>query len=572
MPPTAVCQNLNVNANSNCEGIVNPTDFDDGSFDPDGDPLSYSISPPPPYALGTTNVTLTVSTPNGDSDSCPATITVVDNTAPSISCSTLPAVNGCTGVVPDLTLNDDTVLANSSSDFSGVQGNNGWTYGMSSAFDLGAGFILLPNWTGFVWNNPGTILDFPQLDANGGHPQFENLRWAARRWTSNYTGTVNLSGSFYDRDGGCGDGVHVRIFKNGIQVYEFLNVPTFSNTYDFDIEVVPGDFIDFAIDPKFDAGCDDTHFTAEITAQTGITYDDNCGVVNVTQSPAPGTVVGLGNTTITLTAFDAAGLSNSCTTTLTVQDTEAPTANCQNLTINIGAGGTVSVTPSQVNANSTDNCGIDPNGFSLAGTTTYDCDDVGSTFNVTLTVTDNAGLTSTCSATVTVGDAVGNCNAAPTAVCQNVTVNADAGCQGTATANDFDGGSFDLDGDSFSLTISPPGPYPLGTTNVTLTVQDVHGATDNCTATITVVDVSVPILPARLILPLMPILVFVVLWSITISHRLRIIAERVICLQAYQDLPIWEPSRDILISFLIPQPLLKMHMLRPLPVADTSLP
>ncbi len=443
--------------------------------------------------LGNNTVTLTVTDLNGDSDNCTATVAVVDNIAPQISCPTLPAVSGCSATVPDLTIEPGEVITNSSSDFSGIQGNNNWEYGSYAAFNAD-GFVQLPNYTGFVWNNPGVgaILDFPQLDANGGHPQFEGLTWAVRRWTSPFTGTIQISGDFYDRDGNCGDGANVRIFHNGSQIYEYLNIPLGTTGYSINLNVNAGDRIDFAIDPKFDASCDDTHFTANITAQTGTNYSDNCGMVNITQSPAPGTVVGPGNTTITLTAFDAAGLSNSCTTTLTVQDTEAPTANCQNLTINIGAGGTVSVTPSQVNANSTDNCGIDPNGFSLAGTTTYDCDDVGSTFNVTLTVTDNAGLTSTCSATVTVGDAAGNCNAAPTAVCQNVTVNADAGCQGTATANDFDGGSFDLDGDSFSLTISPPGPYPLGTTNVTLTVQDVHGATDNCTATITVVDVSVP--------------------------------------------------------------------------------
>ncbi|KAA3623922.1 MAG: HYR domain-containing protein, partial [Bacteroidetes bacterium] len=492
-PPDANCQSATVLLNASGVGTLSVNQVNDNStYDCGLQSMTLSNTAFNCSDLGNNTVTLTVTDINGDSDNCTATVTVVDNTTPSISCSALPSVNGCSGVVPDLTLTDDTVLANSSSDFSGVQGNNGWTYGMSFAFDLGSGFTLLPNWSGFVWNNPGAAFDLPQLDANGGHPQVENLRWTVRRWTSNYSGTVELSGSFFDRDGNCGDGANVRIFKNAVQVYEYLNIPLGSTNYSFDIDVVPGDFIDFAIDPKFDAYCDDTHFTAIITAQTGITHDDNCGVVNVTQSPAPGTVVGTGNTTITVTAFDAAGLSNSCTTTLSVLDTEAPMANCQNVTVNIGAGGTVSVTPAQVNNNSTDNCGIDPNGFSLAGTTMYDCDDVGSTFNVTLTVTDNAGLTSTCSASVTVGDANGNCNAAPTAVCQNVTVNADAGCQGTATANDFDGGSFDSDGDPFSITISPVGPYQLGATNVTLTVQDVNGATDNCTATITVVDVTIP--------------------------------------------------------------------------------
>jgi len=45
---------------------------------------------------------------------------------------------------------------------------------------------------------------------------------------------------------------------------------------------------------------------------------DNCGPVSVMQSPAEGTVVGVGTHTITLTATDAAGNTKTATTTFTV--------------------------------------------------------------------------------------------------------------------------------------------------------------------------------------------------------------------------------------------------------------
>jgi hypothetical protein len=55
-----------------------------------------------------------------------------------------------------------------------------------------------------------------------------------------------------------------------------------------------------------------------------------------------------------------------------------------------------------------------------------------------------------------------------------------------------DNGSYDPDGDPIDLTQDPPAPYPLGDTFVTLTVTDDKGASDSCTATVTVVDTTPP--------------------------------------------------------------------------------
>src|SRR5207244_1677792 len=58
-----------------------------------------------------------------------------------------------------------------------------------------------------------------------------------------------------------------------------------------------------------------------------LTASDNCtaaGSLIKTQSPAAGTLVGLGTTTITVTVKDAANNTSTCTTTFTVQDKTAP--------------------------------------------------------------------------------------------------------------------------------------------------------------------------------------------------------------------------------------------------------
>jgi N-acetylneuraminic acid mutarotase len=76
-------------------------------------------------------------------------------------------------------------------------------------------------------------------------------------------------------------------------------------------------------------------------------------------------------------------------------------------------------------------------------------------------------------------------NTPPVALCQNVTVGAGANC--TASAS-IDNGSYDPDsGDTITLSQSPPGPYSPGNTSVTLTVTDNHGASGQCTATVTVI-------------------------------------------------------------------------------------
>lgn len=80
-------------------------------------------------------------------------------------------------------------------------------------------------------------------------------------------------------------------------------------------------------------------------------------------------------------------------------------------------------------------------------------------------------------------------NQAPVARVRDVTVSAGAQC--TAQAS-IDAGSSDPDGDPITLAQDPPGPYPLGSTRVTLTVTDRLGASSSAQATVTVVDDTPP--------------------------------------------------------------------------------
>jgi len=88
IPPVAVCQDPIVSAGSNCQANVAASQVNNGSYVQNGGTIvSYTLTPPGPYSLGAHLVTLTVTDNRGGTNSCSATITVVDQTPPSITCS-----------------------------------------------------------------------------------------------------------------------------------------------------------------------------------------------------------------------------------------------------------------------------------------------------------------------------------------------------------------------------------------------------------------------------------------------------------------------------------------------------
>lgn len=84
--PVALCQDVTNAANNSCQADVTADQVDDGSFDIDGVIVNRVLIPPGPYVLGDTAVNLTITDDRGGMDSCQATITVVDQTPPMITC------------------------------------------------------------------------------------------------------------------------------------------------------------------------------------------------------------------------------------------------------------------------------------------------------------------------------------------------------------------------------------------------------------------------------------------------------------------------------------------------------
>ncbi|MCB0638162.1 MAG: HYR domain-containing protein, partial [Lewinella sp.] len=112
----------------------------------------------------------------------------------------------------------------------------------------------------------------------------------------------------------------------------------------------------------------------------------------------------------------------------------------------------------------------------------------GSTQTVTLTVEDGSGNTSTCTSNVTVED-----NLPPSATCNNFSFNTDPGGCGTTVALSDPVISDNCDG-SPSVSFDPPSGsfFPVGTTNVTVTVTDASNNSTNCVTIVTVNDNVAP--------------------------------------------------------------------------------
>jgi hypothetical protein len=212
---------------------------------------------------------------------------------------------------------------------------------------------------------------------------------------------------------------------------------------------------------------------------------DNCGTVNlVSVVPNMFTCSNLGANLVTLSANDGNGNSNTCSATVTVVDLILPTMVCKNATVMLNAAGTGSITPADINNNSTDNCtlanlNVTPN--------TFNCANLGANL-VTLTGTDQSGNTATCQGTVTVVD-----NIAPTMICKNATLNLNNVGQVTLTLADINNGSFDnCTIVQLSLSQTQFTCANIGNNTVVLTGIDQSGNVSTCTATVTVRDLIAP--------------------------------------------------------------------------------
>ncbi|MBK8297485.1 MAG: HYR domain-containing protein [Saprospiraceae bacterium] len=459
---------------------------------------------------GTTHtVTVTVSDGNGNSASCTVVLTGDDTTPPVPTCEgpqTIVLDANCKLMVPDLT-NGASATDNCSASFS-------WSQSTTSGTLLSSGEGMTHTITVTVNDGNGnsttcTVVltgddTTPPVPTCEG-PQTIVLNSSCKLMVPNLvdgaTVTDNCSSSFTWTQSSptgtllsSGEGVMHTITVTVSDGNGNSNTCTVKLTGDDTTPPVPT--CEGPQTVVLDANC--KLMVPDLT--NGASATDNCSAsFSWSQSTAAGTLLNSGegvSHTITVTVSDGNGNSTTCMVVLTGDDTTPPTASCKSITVQLDGTGNVSIVPSEVNNNSTENCSglvltsVSPNSFT--------CSNKGAN-TVTLFVTDAAGNVSSCTSTVTVQD-----NILPQISCPgNNTVNNTPGICGAVYTYTTPVGTDNCPGANTVRTagLASGATFPIGPTTVTYKVTDGVGLTATCSFTITVLDNEKPMItcPANIV-------------------------------------------------------------------------
>ena len=176
--------------------------------------------------------------------------------------------------------------------------------------------------------------------------------------------------------------------------------------------------------------------------------------------------------------------ANNCVETFSFDITSGGTDNppmvvTQDITVSLNANNVATITVSDIDGGTTDDCGIDTLTIDQM---TFDCSHIGNQ-TVTLTATDSGNNTSTGTAIVTVVDDI-----APTIVNNNATIYLDAQGMATITAADIVTITDNCNVDSITLGLTQFDCSNLGMNLVTVQAQDASGNTAMLSALLTVAD------------------------------------------------------------------------------------
>jgi hypothetical protein len=375
-----------VNDAGKCGAAVNP-----GSalFSDNCGIASVTNNAPSFFVVGSTIVTWTVTDIHGNSDTATQMVTVIDNELPTISIGNITANTDAGKRVA--TVNLGTPVTNDNCGVVSVTNN------APSSFTVGT--------TNVAW----TV-----TDKNGFTATAVQTVTVIDNETPSITAPANVTGN--NSAGKCGTSFNIgtpitsdncgvagvtsdapSFFPCGTTLVIWTVTDNSGNTSTASQTVVVKDVQAPVINAVANINVNTSTNVCGATVNFAATATDNCGATVITYSKNPGTVFPTGVTTVTVTAKDAGGNTATRNFTVTVSDNQKPAITAPaNVTVTTGNS---SVSGSSVNLGTPvtgDNCGVKtvtnnaPSNY-LEGQT-----------NVTWTVKDNSGNSSTTVQTVTV--------------------------------------------------------------------------------------------------------------------------------------------------------------------------
>ena len=480
--PEALCQNISVSLDMSGSVTILPSQVDSNSMDNCDTNLSLSLSKTSFDCddIGLNVIALTVTDNHNNTDQCSASITVLDNLAPSVTCpadQVIPTDPGsCEASSVSLgspISSDNCGIANSSNNAPlsyGVgdttiiwtvtddNGNSSTCTQFVTVQDTIAPTILCPDTISVAAgeNCIATGVDLVGLITGDNCGIQSSGNNAPDSFLLGYTTVLWSATDTYGNVSTCSQVVYVTdTLPPSIQCADDVNV-----------------------------SADETCVTESVTLTT-LASMDNCSVSSLS-SNAPDTFP-IGLTIVTWTITDGNSNAASCEQNVTVIDSISPILSCvDTLTFFVSLGacsvGSLNLTIPSI----FDNCN-----FSDTSNNAPASYPVGNTI-VIWSAEDSYGNVGSCVSVISVLDTILPIITCPT----NVSVNTEAG-ECTASGVNLGTPTYSDDCGILSLTVDSLTIYPVGINTVNWTVSDSSGNRASCMQSVTITDNEVPMISCQ---------------------------------------------------------------------------
>lgn len=479
--PVAACRDTILYLDANGNATLQASDIDNGSSDNCGvDTLIFAQTVFSCVDTGTTALTLEVRDQFGNASTCSSNVTVLDSTAPTAVCQ-----NGNVYLDANGVFNVTYPLVGGGSFDNCMIFNTSLSVGQMTCFNVGSNVVTVVvgdpsgnldscNAILILADTLSPIVDCPDttlyLDVNGSltitgqtigsgtvdNCQVNSSTLSQSSFSCSDIGTQSISATFSD-----GSGNSSPCSLNLTILDSLPPVPQCADTTLVLDSMGMGSISLIQVnDSSYDACGIDTVFLNRIN------FDCN----------------DLGGAAAVLTVIDIYGNVDSCTSVVTVVDTIAPRAICQDVTVYVDGFGNVAVGLANFDGGTFDECGLDtvitvPDAFS--------CGDFGFN-NVVLSAQDNEGNIATCNTSLLILDTL-----EPIAVCDTITIQLTASGGAFLDPLTIAGASSDNCGfDSVWLSVDSVNCSDFGFVSVLVSLRDSSGNLNSCTAVVEVVDTT----------------------------------------------------------------------------------